>query len=342
MERQHSQADVSKMIADAIQQEHENLWVEISLQINNVITNHIPSQVDSSVRNYMSGHILHVHPTQASQAFAHEHQYQIYLTMKDNLQLQNDDLPIWLALKIKFEGLQAYNTPFRPSVIRPGDQDDPHDDAHLGGRIVLKGRRHDDELPTEKVSQELVEDMSQTVDDAKLHKVIDEMLRQRCSSRDEHQDPNAPALSLVNQDLLYLNKGNSGPEKIVLSLHKFHAIIFPEYVKKFNPYARFNVKHWNNPHAKILYIKRQKEPRKLNEEVYSNSKIVHEHKFVTKIIARRANGSIVSITEPDYKNLNKNDIEDMYLLCINRKVARCGKLSTKGQSYYTNNYFPCH
>ncbi|GJZ94184.1 hypothetical protein Tco_0666387 [Tanacetum coccineum] len=29
----------------------------------------------------------------------------------------------------------------------------------------------------------------------------------------------------------------------------------------------------------------------------------------------------MSITEPDYKNLNKKDIEDMYLLCINGKVG---------------------
>ncbi|GKB80893.1 hypothetical protein Tco_0947788 [Tanacetum coccineum] len=40
------------------------------------------------------------------------------------------------------------------------------------------------------------------------------------------RDPEALALSLINQDLLYLKKGNSGPEKIVLSLHKFPAIIF--------------------------------------------------------------------------------------------------------------------
>ncbi|GJX55334.1 hypothetical protein Tco_0285231 [Tanacetum coccineum] len=39
-----------------------------------------------------------------------------------------------------------------------------------------------------------------------------------------------------------------------------------------------------------------------------------------ELIVRRVNGSIVSITEPDYKNLNNNDIEDMYLLCINGKV----------------------
>ncbi|GJU52953.1 hypothetical protein Tco_1226667 [Tanacetum coccineum] len=124
----------------------------------------------------------------------------------------------------------------------------------------------DDEIPTEKVSQELVDEMSQFVDEAKLRKVVDEMLRQRCTSGDEHQyhidqmqnflkndivwestkeiivapypqrptpvvqscqrDLKAPALSLVNQDLLYLKKGSSGPVKIVMSLYKFSAIIF--------------------------------------------------------------------------------------------------------------------
>ncbi|GJZ78406.1 hypothetical protein Tco_0643243 [Tanacetum coccineum] len=212
--------------------------------------------------------------------------------------------------------------------------------------------------------------------------MVDEMLRHRCTLGDEHQyhidqmknflksdivwesrkeilvspypqkttplvhscqkDPEAPALSLINQDLLYLKKGNSGPEKIVLSLHKFLAIIFNDddieernsrwvnkCVKKFNPYARYGVEHWKNPHAKISYIRKQKDPGKPKEEIYSNSKIVqviktywelgHEHKFIIEIIARRANDCIVSITEPDYKNLNKNDIEDIYLLIMNGK-----------------------
>ncbi|GJR63678.1 hypothetical protein Tco_1505840 [Tanacetum coccineum] len=101
------------------------------------------------------------------------------------------------------------------------------------------------------------------------------------------RDPKAPALSLVNQDLLYLKKGNSGSEKIVLSLHKFPAVIFPD--------------------DDI-------------EERNSKWELGHEHKFITEIIARRENGSIVSITKLDYKNLNKNDIEDMYLLIVNKKV----------------------
>nr|GEY65684.1 hypothetical protein [Tanacetum cinerariifolium] len=59
-----------------------------------------------------------------------------------------------------------------------------------------------------------------------------------------------------------------------------------------------------NPRVKIFYIKRQKEPGKPIEEVYSNLKIVqviktteelgHEHKFVTKITVRRANGGVES------------------------------------------------
>ncbi|GJR66742.1 hypothetical protein Tco_0012807 [Tanacetum coccineum] len=118
-------------------------------------------------------------------------------------------------------------------------------------------------------------------------------------------------MSLINQDLLYLKKGSSGPKKIVLSLHKFPAIIFNDddieeqtsrwvnkYVKKFNPYVRYGVEHWKNPHANIFYIRKEKEPGKPKEDVYSNSKII----------------------QPDYQNLNKNDIEDMYLLIMNGKV----------------------
>ncbi|GJX31851.1 hypothetical protein Tco_0241706 [Tanacetum coccineum] len=112
-----------------------------------------------------------------------------------------------------------------------------------------------------------MEEVSLTIDEAKLRKMADEMLRQRCTSRDEHQ---------------WVNK----------------------CVRKFNPYARYGVEHWKNPHAKIFYIRKQKEPGKPKEEIF----------------ARRANKYLVSITEPDYKNLNKNDIEDIYLLIMNGKV----------------------
>ncbi|GJR17629.1 hypothetical protein Tco_0966156 [Tanacetum coccineum] len=335
LERQKAKEETERLIAKAILQE-----------------------LDASVRNYMSGHILHVHPAQSQTSSVPEQQYQL--------------------------------TP----AIRPRDQDDPHDDAHPEGENSAKRQKtseykayvsgesssgqvfqeeqapstsgnqeqdddfyfwtdsyasDDDEIPTKQVSQDIMEEVSLTIDEAKLRKMADEMLRQICTSRDKHQyhidqmknflksnivwerrkeilvsphlqkttplvhsyqkDPEAPALSLINQDLLYLKKGNSGPEKIVLSLHKFPAIIFNDddieertsrwvnkSVKKFNPYARYGVEHWKNPHAKIFYIRKQKEPGKPKEEIYSNSKI------------------------PDYKNLNKNDIEDIYLLIMNGKI----------------------
>ncbi|GJR46114.1 hypothetical protein Tco_1314217 [Tanacetum coccineum] len=419
---------MQRMVDKAILQERRNIQAQISSQIQKAIDDSIPSQVDASVRSYMSGHILHVHLAQSQTASVPEQQYQLYLSMKADPQMQQQDIAIWLALQMKFERTQVPQTACRPSAVRPRDQEDPHDDAHPEGENSAKRQKtseyeayvsgesssgqvneeepglstsgnqehdddfdfwtdsyasDDDEIPTKQVSQDIMEEISLTIDEAKLKKMADEMLRQRCTSGDEHQyhidqmknflqsdivwesrkeildsphprkatplvlscqrNPDAPALSLINQDLLYLKKGNSGPEKIVLSLHKFPAVIFNDddieertsrwvnkCVKKFNPYARYGVEHWKNPHAKIFYIRKQKEPGRPKEEIYSNSKIVqviktywelgHEHKFITEIVARRANDCIVSITEPDYKNLNKNDIEDIYLLIMNGKV----------------------
>ncbi|GKB26234.1 hypothetical protein Tco_0865635 [Tanacetum coccineum] len=164
----------------------------------------------------------------------------------------------------------------------------------------------DDVLPNEKFSQELVDEILQTVDEAKLCKVVDEMLRQHCPPGDEHQYHINQKQNLLKSDIVWESRKE---------------IIVPPYQPK---------PTLVNPHAKIFYIKKQQEPRKPKEEIYSNSKIVQiiktywelgqEHKFITKIVARRANGSIVSNSEPDYKNLNKNDIEDMYLLIVNHKV----------------------
>ncbi|GJT45540.1 hypothetical protein Tco_0954255 [Tanacetum coccineum] len=400
LERQKAKEETERLIAKAILQERGNIQAQISTQIENAIANVIPSQVDASVRNYMSGHILHVHPAQSQTSSVPEQQYQLYLAMKADPQLQQQDIAIWLALQMKFERNTVLQTACRTPAVRPRDQDDPHDDAHPEGENSAKRQKtseyeayvsgesssgqvfqeeqapstsgnqeqdddfdfwtdsyasDDDEIPTKQVSQDIMEEVSLTIDEAKLRKMADEMLRQRCTSGDEHQyhidqmknflksdivwesrkeilvsphpqkttplvhscqrDPKAPALSLINQDLLYLKKGNYGPEKIVLSLHKFPVVIFND------DDIEERTSRWVN--------KKQKEPGKPKEEVYSNSKIIqvvktywelgHEHKFITKIIARRANKYLVSITEPGYKNLNKNDIEDIYLLIMNGK-----------------------
>ncbi|GJS99712.1 hypothetical protein Tco_0820882 [Tanacetum coccineum] len=278
---------------------------KISSQIKQAIDISIPSLVDAFVRSYMSGHILHVYPAQPQTSSVLEQQYQIYLSMKADSQLQQ----YGCAKQQKTSEYEVHVTGESSRQRNEKEQDD-------------------DEILMKQVSQDIMEEVSLTINKAELKKIADEMLRQRCTSGDEHQyhidqmknllksdirDPEALTLSLINQDLLYLKKGSSGPEKIVLSLYKFPAIIFNDVD------IEEQTSRW-----------RQKEPRKPKEVVYSNSKIIqvikmywelgYENKFITEIVARRANECIVSITEPDYTNLNKNDIEDIYLLIMNGKV----------------------
>ncbi|GJX78339.1 hypothetical protein Tco_0325150 [Tanacetum coccineum] len=333
MERQKTKEEMERMIAKAILQKRRNIQAEISSQIQKAIDHHIPSQVDASVRSYMSGHILHVHPAQSQTLFVPEQQYQLYLSMKNDPQLQQQDIAIWLALQMKFENHQVPQTTCRPSVVRPRDEDDPYDDAHLEGENSAKRQktseyeayvsgeslsgqvneeeRDDDEIPMKQVSQDIMEEVSLTIDEEKLKKMADEMLRQRFTSGNKHQYHIDQMKNFLKSDIVWESR-----KEILASPHPRKTT--PLCVKKFNPYARYGVEHWKNPHAKIFYIKKQKEPGKPKEEVYSNSKIIqviktywelgHEHKFNMEIVARRANECIVSITKPDYKNLNKNDI----------------------------------
>ncbi|GKB53490.1 hypothetical protein Tco_0904243 [Tanacetum coccineum] len=118
LERQKAKEETERLIAKAILQE-----------------------LDASVRSYMSGHILHVHPAQSQTSSVLDQQYQLYLAMKADPQLQQQDIAIWLALQIKFERNTVSQTACRSSAIRPRDQDDPHDDTHPEGENSAKRQK---------------------------------------------------------------------------------------------------------------------------------------------------------------------------------------------------------
>nr|GEX17639.1 hypothetical protein [Tanacetum cinerariifolium] len=177
---------------------------QISSQIQQAIANDIPSQVDAS-RSYLSGHILHVHPAQPQTTSVSEQQYQLYLSMKDDPQLQQQNIAIWR--------LQVPQATCRTPSVRPRDQDDPHDDAHPDGENSAKRQKtseyeayvsgesssghdnvqeqgpstsgnqeqvddydfrtdsyasDDDEIPTKQVSQDIMEEVSLNIGEAKL------------------------------------------------------------------------------------------------------------------------------------------------------------------------------
>ncbi|GJS36015.1 retrovirus-related pol polyprotein from transposon TNT 1-94 [Tanacetum coccineum] len=215
LERQQNKEETDKMIAKAMLQERGKLQAKISSQIQQAIDINIPSLVDASVRSYMSGHILHVHPAQPQTSSVPEQQYQLYLSMKADPQLQQQDIAIWLALQMKFETFQVPQTTCRTSAVRPRDQDDPHDDAHPEGENSAKRQKtseyeahvtgessgqvnekeqgqsssrnqeqtddydfwtesyasDDDEILTKQVSQDIMEEVSLTINEAELKKI---------------------------------------------------------------------------------------------------------------------------------------------------------------------------
>nr|GEW22441.1 copia protein [Tanacetum cinerariifolium] len=183
------QAEVTQIVADAIQKERENLRADIALLFANAISNHI---------------LLHI--------FCH--------SPKRSRWSLDDAHP-------KRENSAKRQKTSENGTCVFGESSSGREN---------ESKPEDDKLPVEKVSLELVKEMSQTVDEAKLYKVVDEMLREQCTLGDEHQ---------------------------------YHIYQMQNFLK---------------------------------------------NDIVT------ANDSIVSITEPEYKNLKKNNIKDMYFLCVNGKV----------------------
>ncbi|GKE10323.1 RNA-directed DNA polymerase, eukaryota, nucleotide-binding alpha-beta plait domain protein, partial [Tanacetum coccineum] len=140
--------------------------------------------------------------------------------------------------------------------------------------------------------------------------------------------------------------GNSKEKKYVLSLHKIHTVPFPKEdleakmnrlvrkeFKTFNEEAQLLIQHWKDSWHKRMYKLNQRKVRDNPEEYISNHRIVevdrvttdqqHGLDYMEQIIMMRENNKPDSFFETDFKYLNKNDIEDMYSLCLNKKVNFC-------------------
>nr|GFA39961.1 hypothetical protein [Tanacetum cinerariifolium] len=96
---------------------------------------------------------------------------------------------------------------------------------------------------------------------------------------------------------------NTEEKKYILSLHKIHAKQFLEVdlEEKMN--------HWV-----------RKEFKTSNEDARIITDQPHGLDFMEQIIVMRENDKPNSFSKADFKYVNKNDIEDFYYLCRNRKV----------------------
>ncbi|GJY27841.1 hypothetical protein Tco_0403608 [Tanacetum coccineum] len=132
--------------------------------------------------------------------------------------------------------------------------------------------------------------------------------------------------------------------KYVLSLHKIHIVPFPEedleekincWVRKefktFNKEARLSFQQWKDSRHNRIYKVNYKRVKDNSKEFFSDHKIFevvrinteqqHGLDFMEQLIVMRENNKPYCFSEADFKYLNKNDIEDMYFLFLNKKVS---------------------
>nr|GEZ22570.1 hypothetical protein [Tanacetum cinerariifolium] len=134
---------------------------------------------------------------------------------------------------------------------------------------------HDNEWeqgPSTSVSQDIMEEVSLNVDEAKLKKIAHEMLRQRCTLGDEHQYHIDQMKNFLKSDIVWESR-----KEILVSPH----------------------------------------PRKTTPLVLS---FVFNDDDIKERTSRWVNKSVKKLIIMLDMNLNKNDIEDMYLLIMNGKV----------------------
>ncbi|GJS62186.1 hypothetical protein Tco_0656970, partial [Tanacetum coccineum] len=127
---------------------------------------------------------------------------------------------------------------------------------------------------------------------------------------------NEPPRYLYNKDLFFLKYGNTEENRYVLSLHKIRVVSFPEEDLD-EKLIRWDVQDY--------YRKVKDNP----EELFFDHRIVEVVRVTTEQqhgldymdqIVMRENDKTNSFSEANFKYLNKNDIEDMYYLCLNKKV----------------------
>ncbi|GKC60673.1 hypothetical protein Tco_1088271, partial [Tanacetum coccineum] len=131
---------------------HDVMMETLPSLVKEKVTEQVKKEVPAQVRDqvpvylartwaYMPGHILYVHPAQVQSSSVPEQQHQLYLAMKADPLLQQQDIAIWLALQMMFEKTRVPQTACRYSAVTTRDQDDPHDDDHPEGDNSAKRQK---------------------------------------------------------------------------------------------------------------------------------------------------------------------------------------------------------
>ncbi|GJS93789.1 hypothetical protein Tco_0800757 [Tanacetum coccineum] len=288
-------------------------------KVEDDIASMVAEAVDTFLRNYMSNHILHVHPTESASSSILDLQQQLYLKMKDDEQAKTD-------------------------AICTRDHEDRHDDdARPKGESSAKRQKtsehgtytrgelsssqatdesilygsDDDEVPSKEVSPELLADVSgkgmTTDDQQRMQDAVNDIMRSQFGLIYENNKKEKKIMDIKEISKFYdatlkrvlekvkrfnldVKHGYADPDLIKDNAE--HMMFYEEYIQE-RLRHRDQMRHWES--YKIVEVIRIQYDQGYGQE------------FTKKIIVKRANGEMCSFSESDYKYLN-NDIEDLYLM----------------------------
>ncbi|GJQ96302.1 hypothetical protein Tco_0007441 [Tanacetum coccineum] len=100
------------------------------------------------------------------------------------------------------------------NVVIPVNVNEEEDEITYEVYELKRREKDDDEIPTKQVSQDIMKEVSLTIDEAKLKKMSDEMSRQRCTSGDEHQYHIDQMKNFLKSDIVWERR-----KEIIVSPH---------------------------------------------------------------------------------------------------------------------------
>ncbi|GJY70892.1 hypothetical protein Tco_0474595 [Tanacetum coccineum] len=314
-----------------------------------------PKIIEELFKNYVYGNVIQVYPTTTTSTettSSVDLQHQLYLKMKRSLQDQANDPALGDAPPEGEKIVKRHKTSKKSKSTRGSTSKHSAKDSTTYVSKQQQKQEWDawveetyideDEVILEDETPELITEF-QDVD--KLVPTIYDYARIKATLNDalSNQLKNVEDLEQTTNFIENQIHGNTEEKEYILLLHKIHVERFPEddleekmnrwvhkEFKNFNEDSRLSIQHWKDSWHKRVYKLNQIRVRDNPEDYFSNNRIkevvriatdqLHGLDFMEQIIVMRENNKPDSFSEADFKYLNKNDIEDLYYLCRNRKV----------------------
>ncbi|GJR83452.1 hypothetical protein Tco_1067893 [Tanacetum coccineum] len=156
---------------------------QLADNLHDVMMETLPSVSEEKRKRLNRVHILHVHPAQVQSSSVSEQQHQLYLAMKADPLLQQQDIAIWLALQMKFEKIQINEEILAKVTVVWEKQKEL-----LSLRIPTKDHYHYSKLHRDPEAPELSSEL--TNDEVEFLKLFEEEIEVSIELRDQMRDGN--------------------------------------------------------------------------------------------------------------------------------------------------------